>query len=194
MCHLFYAGPVRSAGFKNFELEVEARARAGCQLRRLLPHRLPGDADFPQKGCRGPDQQHPVRARGRRPARSTTCGTSTSNSSATTSGSSSTSPCAARMSRCGSTGCCWWTTSEPAPPVHPAEHGEGAPALDRGTFALQCHDPGIQGLRSGASGCGRLPDDLATPGGATRPWRTTSSSRSSTWACAATPWWISTST
>ncbi|HVW87602.1 MAG TPA: DUF1080 domain-containing protein, partial [Bryobacteraceae bacterium] len=28
--HLFYTGPVQNAVFKNFELEVEAMARPGC--------------------------------------------------------------------------------------------------------------------------------------------------------------------
>ena len=30
MCHLFYNGPVHSADFKNFELEVEVMTRQGC--------------------------------------------------------------------------------------------------------------------------------------------------------------------
>ena len=55
--HLFYAGPVRGANFRNFELEVDVPGAAGLQLRGLLPHGVPGEG-FSAEGLRSPDRQH----------------------------------------------------------------------------------------------------------------------------------------
>lgn len=47
--HLFYAGPVRAADFRNFELEVEALARPGCNS-GVYFHTAYQERDFPYKG------------------------------------------------------------------------------------------------------------------------------------------------
>jgi hypothetical protein len=52
--------------------------------------------------------------------------------------------------------------TEPTPPVIP-EGPEKRRYLDRGTFALQCHDPGSRALFRSVR-VRRLPDDVPTPG------------------------------
>ena len=47
--HLFYTGPVRGADFRFFELEVEARAAKGCNSGVFFHTRFQ-DKGFPQKG------------------------------------------------------------------------------------------------------------------------------------------------
>ena len=47
--HLFYEGPVHGADFKNFELEVEALARPGCNS-GVHFHTAYQETNFPQKG------------------------------------------------------------------------------------------------------------------------------------------------
>ena len=47
--HLFYTGPVHGAVFKNFELEVEALARPGCNS-GVHFHTAYQETNFPQKG------------------------------------------------------------------------------------------------------------------------------------------------
>ncbi len=50
MCHLFYAGPVHGADFKNFELEVEAMTRPSCNS-GVYFHTTYQDTGWPNKGC-----------------------------------------------------------------------------------------------------------------------------------------------
>jgi len=47
--HLFYSGPVHGADFRNFELEVEALARPGCNS-GVYFHTAFQERDFPYKG------------------------------------------------------------------------------------------------------------------------------------------------
>ncbi len=47
--HLFYSGPVRNAGFKNFELEVEARALANANS-GVYFHTVWQEKDWPNRG------------------------------------------------------------------------------------------------------------------------------------------------
>lgn len=47
--HLFYDGPVQGADFRNFELEVEALARPGCNS-GVYFHTKYQEAGFPEKG------------------------------------------------------------------------------------------------------------------------------------------------
>jgi hypothetical protein len=47
--HLFYTGPVRDASFRNFELEVEALARPGCNS-GVFFHTAYQETGFPLKG------------------------------------------------------------------------------------------------------------------------------------------------
>ena len=47
--HLFYDGPVKGASFRNFELEVEAMARPGCNS-GVYFHTAYQETNFPQKG------------------------------------------------------------------------------------------------------------------------------------------------
>ena len=49
MCHLFYAGPVRNADFKNFELEVEAMASPNSNS-GIYFHTTYQETSWPQKG------------------------------------------------------------------------------------------------------------------------------------------------
>ena len=50
MCHLFYAGPVRGANFRNFELEAEVMTRPSCNS-GIYFHTAYQDAGWPNKGC-----------------------------------------------------------------------------------------------------------------------------------------------
>src|ERR1017187_2349889 len=47
--HLFYDGPVKGANFRNFELEVDAMARPGCNS-GVYFHTAYQESNFPQKG------------------------------------------------------------------------------------------------------------------------------------------------
>jgi len=47
--HLFYDGPVKGASFRNFELEVDAMARPGCNS-GVYFHTAYQETNFPQKG------------------------------------------------------------------------------------------------------------------------------------------------
>ena len=47
--HLFYDGPVKGANFRNFELEVDAMARPGCNS-GVYFHTAYQETNFPQKG------------------------------------------------------------------------------------------------------------------------------------------------
>ena len=47
--HLFYNGPVKGADFRNFELEVDAMARPGCNS-GVYFHTRYQESNFPQKG------------------------------------------------------------------------------------------------------------------------------------------------
>ena len=49
MCHLFYSGPARSGDFKNFELEVEAMARANANS-GIYFHTAYQESGWPQQG------------------------------------------------------------------------------------------------------------------------------------------------
>ncbi len=145
--HLFYNGPVHGAVFKNFELEVEALARPACNS-GVYFHTAYQETGFPEKGFeiqidntatgRGHlpraqedrlalrPAQHLQAVHRRRPVvqdprRS----------------------CAARTCRSGSTACWWWIT--PSPPRRSSPTAARRQRfLDRGTFALQCHNDGIQ--------------------------------------------------
>jgi len=50
MCHLFYNGPVRNASFKNFDLEVEVLTRPGCNSGVYI-HTAYQESGWPNKGC-----------------------------------------------------------------------------------------------------------------------------------------------
>jgi hypothetical protein len=50
MCHLFYTGPFHNADFKNFELEAECMTRQSCNSGVYI-HTEWQETNWPQKGC-----------------------------------------------------------------------------------------------------------------------------------------------
>jgi hypothetical protein len=91
------------------------------------------------------------------------CAMSTSSSSPTTSGSRFTWRSAARSVQVRLNGMLVVDYIEPTPPVIP-EGGERERFLDRGTFALQCHNDGSHAFFRSVR-VRPLPDDTPTPGG-----------------------------
>ena len=148
--HLFYTGPVRGASFRNFELEVEALARPGCNS-GVFFHTAYQETGFPLKGFEVkktgslyglrniykqliPDDQWfklYVAVRGKN--------------------------IQVRLN-----GVLLVDYTEPAPPVG-AEGDRRQRVLDRGAFALGCHDDGSK-ARFRSVRVRPLPDDLPTPG------------------------------
>ena len=148
--HLFYSGPVRSASFRNFELEVEALAPPGCNS-GVFFHTAYQAAGVPLKGFEVkktgslyglrniykqlvPDGQWfklQVAVRGKN--------------------------IQVRLD-----GVLLVDYTEPSPPVG-AEGDQRQRVLDRGTFALGCHDAASK-VRFRAVRVRPLPDDVPTPG------------------------------
>ena len=148
--HLFYTGPVRGASFRNFELEVEALTRPGCNS-GVFFHTAYQEAGFPLKGFEVkrtgslyglrniykqlvPDDQwfkiH-IAVRGKN--------------------------IQVRLN-----GTLLVDYTEPVPPVG-AEGDQRQRVLGRGTFALGCHDDGSK-ARFRSVHVRPLPDDVPTPG------------------------------
>jgi len=162
MCHLFYAGPVRDADFKNFELEVEAMARPNSNS-GVYFHTAYQDAGWPGKGFEV--QINNTQARERKKTGSLYNVRNNYKQfvpddewfklDVAVRGKS----IQVRLN-----GMLLVDYIEPAPPVIPPGM-EKERCLGHGTFALQCHDPRSKALFRRVR-VRPLPDDLATPGGA----------------------------
>ncbi len=164
--HLFYNGPVRGADFRNFELEVEAMARPGCNS-GVYFHTAYQERDFPAKGF---EIQIANTATGER-------GYIERKKTGSLYGLRNVYKQFIRDDR-------WFKIqaavrgknvqirldgmlvvdyTEPTPPVIPDGPEKGR-YLDHGTFALQCHNDGSL-ARFRSVRVRPLPDDTATPGG-----------------------------
>lgn len=168
--HLFYSGPVRGANFKNFELEVDCLARHDCNS-GVYFHTAHQEKDFPYKGF---EVQINNTARGEgsyRERKKTGSLYGVRNVYRQFIGDDE-----------------WFKMriavrgknvqirlndmlvvdyTEPTPPVIPDGPEKGR-FLDRGTFALQCHNAGSV-ARFRSVRVHPLPDDLPTPGGDAPP-------------------------
>ena len=164
--HLFYTGPIRSASFRNFELEVEAMTRPLCNS-GVYFHTAYQETGFPVKGFEvqiantylgeggyrerkkggslygirniykqvvPDDQWFKVNVQVR-----------------------------GKNVQIRINGTLLVDYTEPTPPVIP-DGPETGRFLDRGTFALQCHNDGSK-ARFRSVRVRPLADDLATPGG-----------------------------
>jgi hypothetical protein len=163
--HLFYTGPVQSANFKNFDLEVEALARPGCNS-GVYFHTAYLETGFPIKGFEVQINNTFVGEGSYRERKKTGSlyGLRNIYKQLILDDTWFKIQVAVRgknvQIRLDGTLVVDYT--EPTPPVIP-EGLERERFLDRGTFALQCHNQGsIARFRSVR--VRPLPDDAAAPG------------------------------
>ncbi len=142
--HLYYSGPVRGAEFRNFELEVEAMTRPGCNS-GVYFHTAYQEKGFPQKGFEVQINNTALGEGNYRERKKTGSLYGVRNTYK-------------QFVRDGE----WFRIQvavrgrnvqvrlnemllvdfdEPSPPIL-AEGSERGRVLDRGALALQCHDPG----------------------------------------------------
>ena len=164
--HLFYAGPVRGASFRNFELEVEAVAQPACNS-GVYFHTAFQEKGFPEKGF---EVQVNNTATGEgsyleRKKTGSLYGIRNVYKQLVRDGEWFRMAVAVRgkniQVRVNGTLVVDYT--EPVPPFIPAGL-EKERFLDQGTFALQCHDPGSKARFRGIR-VRPLPDNEPTPGG-----------------------------
>lgn len=161
--HLFYTGPVRNADFKNFELKADVLARPRCNS-GIFFHTRFQERGFPEQGFEVQVNNTALGERSYRERKKTG------------------SLYAVRdVYKAFARDNEWFTLHllvrgkqvqvrlndmllvdyvEPEPPV-PDPDGRGR-ILSRGTFALQCHDPGSKALFKNIL-VRPLPDDIPTP-------------------------------
>ena len=162
-CHLFYEGPVRGANFKNFELEAELMTRPGCNS-GVYFHTAYQDAGWPDKGCEvqiNNTQPGEIKKTGslynlRNNYRRYVPDNQWFKLHIAVRG---------KNVQVRLNGMLMVDYLEPAPAVIPPGM-EKQRYLDRGTFALQCHDPASKAMFRSVR-VRPMPDDLTTPGGAT---------------------------
>jgi hypothetical protein len=164
--HLFYTGPVRGADFRNFELEVEVMTRPGCNS-GVYFHTAYQERDFPRKGFEIQINNTATGERGYRERKKTGSLYGVRNvykqfmpddrwfkvQTAVR----------GKNVQIRLDGMLVVDYTEPSPPVIP-DGPETGRFLDRGTFALQCHNDGSH-ARFRHIRVRPLPDDIATPGG-----------------------------
>ena len=164
--HLFYNGPVHGANFKNFELEVDAMARPGCNS-GVYFHTAWQETGFPIKGF---EVQINNTATGEgtyreRKKTGSLYGLRNVYKQLVPDDQWFKIRVAVRgknvQIRLNDTLVVDYI--EPTPPVIPAAEESGR-FLDRGTFALQCHNQGSKAFFRSVR-VRSLPDDVPTPGG-----------------------------
>ncbi len=128
LSHLFYAGPVRGADFKNFELEVEALARPTANS-GVYFHTAYQERAF-HEGLRGPDQQQQS-ARGKKTGSLYNLRNVYKQFVRDDEWFKLTVAVRGKNVQVRLNGMLLVDYVEPAPPVHSAEHGEGANAGTR---------------------------------------------------------------
>jgi hypothetical protein len=165
--HLFYAGPVRGASFRNFELEIEALAGAGCNS-GVYFHTAYQESGWPQRGF---EVQINNTATGEgdyreRKKTGSLYGVRNIYKQLVADSEWFTIHVAVRGKsvQVRLNGTLLVDYTEPDPPFI-APGGERERFLDRGTFALQCHDPGSK-VRFRRVRVRPLPDDAAAAGAA----------------------------
>jgi hypothetical protein len=162
--HLFYEGPVNGARFRNFELEVECLAHPGCNS-GVYFHTAYQQAGFPDKGfeiqinntATGEGTYRERKKTGslygvRNVYRQFVPDDQWFKLNALVRG---------KNVQIRLNGMMVVDYTEPDPPIIPAG-GEKGRFLDRGTFALQCHNEGSRALFRKVR-VRPLPDDLPTP-------------------------------
>jgi hypothetical protein len=164
--HLFYNGPVHAANFKNFELEVDALARPGCNS-GVYFHTAYQETGFPIKGFEIQINNTALGEGTYRERKKTGSLYGLRNVYMQLIPDDQWFKIRAAVRgknvqiRLNDTLVVDYT--EPTPPVIPAG-AERERFLDRGTFALQCHNDGSKALFRTVR-VRPLPDDEPTPGG-----------------------------
>ncbi len=165
--HLFYSGPVRGASFRNFELEVEAMARPGCNS-GIYFHTAYQQKGWPQKGFEVQINNTATGEGNYRERKKTGSlyGLRNIYKQLVADDEWFKIHVAVRGKniQVRLNGMLLVDFTEPAPPVI-AEGNERGRFLDRGTFALQCHDAGSK-ARFRSIRVRPLPDDLPAAGAA----------------------------
>ena len=142
--HLFYTGPVRGAMFRNFELEVEALARPAANS-GVYFHTAFQEKGFPRKGFEIQINNTATGAGGYRERKKTGSLYAIRNVYKQLAADDEWFRIQASVRgknvQVRLNGTLVVDYTEPASPVIP-ESNERERYLDRGTFALQCHDPG----------------------------------------------------
>lgn len=164
--HLFYTGPLRNASFRNFEFEVEAMTRPQCNS-GVYFHTAFQETGFPVKGFEVQlantylgEGSYRERKRGgslygvRNVYKQLVPDDRWFKTNILVRG---------KNVQIRVNGTLVVDYTEPSPPVIP-DGPETGRFLDRGTFALQCHNDGSK-VRFRSVRVRPLPDDLATPGG-----------------------------
>jgi hypothetical protein len=168
--HLFYNGAVKGANFRNFELEVDVMARPGCNS-GVYFHTAYQETDFPQKGFEiqiantaGGDNGYMERKKTgslyglRNVYKQLIADDQWFKIRALVRG---------KSVQIWLDGTMVVDYVEPTPPVIP-DGMEKQRFLDRGTFALQCHNDGSHAFFKSIK-VRPLPDDTATPAGMAAP-------------------------
>ena len=168
--HLFYTGPVHGADFRNFELEVEVLTRPACNS-GVYFHTAYQERDFPNKGFEIQIDNTFIGAGSYRERKKTGSLYGLRNVykqfvpddqwfkiHAAVRG---------KNVQIRLNGMLVVDYTEPVPPVIP-DGPETGRFLDRGTFALQCHNDGSR-ARFRSVRVRPLPDDVPTPGGPAPP-------------------------
>ena len=163
--HLFYTGPVSGASFRNFELEVEALARPRCNS-GVYFHTAYQEKGFPQKGFEVQVNNTALGEGSYRERKKTGSlyGIRNVYKQLVADDAWFKIHVAVRGKnvQVRLDGTLLVDFTEPTPPVL-AEGSERGRILDRGTFALQCHDAGSK-ARFRAIRVRPLPDDLPASG------------------------------
>lgn len=163
--HLFYAGPVREAAFRNFELEVEALARPACNS-GVYFHTAYQETGFPLNGFEIQINNTATGEGGylERKKTGSLYGLRNIHKQLVPDGEWFKLQVAVRGKniQVRLNGTLLVDYTEPTPAIVPRGL-ERNRRLDRGTFALQCHDVGSKALFRRVR-VRPLPDDIATPG------------------------------
>lgn len=163
--HLFYTGPVRGADFRNFEFEAEVMTRPQANS-GIYFHTAYQESGFPQKGFEIQVNNTATGEGGYRERKKTGSlyGIRNVYKQLASDGEWFKIHAAVRGKniQIRLNGMLLVDYTEPSPPVI-AEGSERGRFLDRGTFALQCHDPGSKVLFRSLR-VRPLPDDAPTPG------------------------------
>jgi hypothetical protein len=163
--HLFYSGPVCAANFRNFEIEVEALTRPACNS-GVYFHTIYQEKGFPQKGFEVQINNAATGEGNYRERKKTGSlyGLRNTYKQFVKDDEWFKIHVAVRGKnvQVRLNGMLLVDYTEPTPPVIP-EGNERERFLDRGTFALQCHDPGSK-ARFRSIRVRPLPDDLPAGG------------------------------
>lgn len=163
--HLFYNGPLRHADFKNFDLEVELLARHACNS-GVYFHTRYQETNFPIKGFEVQVNNTATGEGSYREHKKT--GSLYGLRNVYKQFIADDQWFKMSVSVRGKNVRVWLDKmqvvdyTEPDPPVIPAGAMETERFLDRGTFALQCHNDGSHALFRSVR-VHPLPDDLPTP-------------------------------